>query len=480
MSRALQLTIPKLAGAVSVLAGAATALLLALPTTAGAAVAPSSAGIVYVDGASLRGVCSDTRDRATASVPTRPVCTLARGAALAQAGDTVSLARATYRGPLAAVRSGIPGAPIRFAAAESGVVINAAGGKTGVKVAGLRDLAFSGFTVTGATGQGIWIDAAQRVSFAGLAVTGNTGPGVQVRNSAAVSVTGSRITANKGAGIQELGGVTGALYSTDVITGNGRDGNRYNGDGIQLDSTGTVVRASTISNNGDDATYEHGIYVDETATGFLIEGNVLDGNAASSVKAEGSGVVRYNRMGAAALGMFVDHSTGTGVEISYNVIKGSYRHALHVASGADARVWNNTLINTSTVTTGQPTAVFAAAANKLDLRNNVLSVRTGNARAISVPSATAVAGLTANANWYAGPATTLTVWNGQSATVATWKARSGQDAGSIASGAPVVAADGHVTSANLGRAVGAGLGLTRDLAATPVPARPDLGAYQAI
>jgi hypothetical protein len=480
MSRAPQLTVTKLSGAAAVLAGAATALLLALPTTAGAATLPSTGGNIYVDGASRNGACSDTRDRATASLPSRPVCTLARGAALAQAGDTVHLARATYRSSLAAVRSGTPAAPITFKADESGVVVDAAGGKTGVKVAGLSDLVFSGFSVTGATSQGIWVDAATRVTFDGLTVTANTAPGVQVRNSSTIAVSGSRITDNKGAGIQELGGVNGAVYSADVITGNGRDGNPFNGDGIQLDSNGTVVRGSTISNNGDDPTYEHGIYVDETTTAFLIESNVFEGNAGSNVKAEGNGTVRYNRMGAATLGMFVDHSTGPGVEISYNVIKGSYRHAVHVASGANARIWNNTLANMTTTTTSQPTAVFAVAADRLDLRNNVLAVNAANARAISVPNATAVVDLVADANWYAGPASAINVWNGESSTFADWKARSGKDATSIVSPGVTLAADGHVTSANLGRAAGAGLGLTRDLAAAPVPARPDLGAYQAI
>jgi hypothetical protein len=479
MSRAPQLTVTKLSGAAAVLAGAATALLLAVPATADAAAVPAS-GNVYVDGASRRGVCSDTRDRATASVPSRPVCTLARGTALAQAGDTVHLARATYRGPLAPVRSGTPGAPIRFAADESGVVVDAAGGRTGVKVAGQRDLVFRGFSVTGATGQGVWIDAAERVTFESVAVIGNNAAGIQVRNSGNVTVTGSRIAANKGAGIQELGGVRDAVYSADTITGNGRDGNRYNGDGIQLDSSGTVVRDSKIIGNGDDATYEHGIYADVSATGFLIEGNVLDGNAASSVKAQGSGIVRYNRMGSGSLGMFVGSSTGTGVEISYNVIKGSYRHAVHVASGANARIWNNTLANMTTTTTSQPTAVFAVAADRLDLRNNVLMVNAANARAISVTNATAIVDLVADANWYAGPASAINVWNGESSTFADWKARSGKDATSIVSPGVTLAADGHVTSANLGRAAGAGLGLTRDLAATPVPARPDLGAYQAI
>jgi hypothetical protein len=467
-----------------IVAGGAAALLLALPAPADAAIAPAApAGNVYVDGASRRGACSDTRDRTAAAVPSQPVCTLARAAALALPGDTVHIAAATYRETLTPARSGLPGSPIRFVADAAGVVADAAGGRTGVKVSGFRDLAFSGFTVTGATSQGIWVDAAERVAFNAMTVTRNAAPGVQVRNSSTVTVNGSRISANLGAGIQELGGVSGAVYSADVITGNGRDGNPFNGDGIQLDSAGTVVRGNTITGNGDDATYEHGIYVDETSTGYLIESNVLQGNSASSVKAEGSGTVRYNRMGAGQLGMFVDHSTGTGVEISYNVMSGSYKHALHIAAGANARVWNNTLINTATPLTGQPTAVFVAAADSLDLRNNLLVVPALGGRAISVPSAAAVTGFRAEANWYtAGSGTVLTVWNGQSTTLADWRARTGQDRTTVGSLPPVLDANGRVTSANLGRAAGINLGLPRDIAGTPVPVtgRPDISAYQAI
>ena len=105
MSRAPQLNLPKLAGATAVVAGAATALLLALPATAGAATAPTTGGHVYVDGASRRGACSDSRDRATASVPSKPVCTMARGAALAAAPDLSRYALKRMATPLEVAQS---------------------------------------------------------------------------------------------------------------------------------------------------------------------------------------------------------------------------------------------------------------------------------------------------------------------------------------------------------------------------------------
>ena len=56
----------------------------------------------------------------------------------------------------------------------------------------------------------------------------------------------------------------------------------------------------------------------------------------------------------------------------------------------------------------------------------------------------------------------------------------GQDAASINSAPPAFTADGRVASSNLGAAKGAMLGLTHDLAGTPLPpqAPPDIGAFQ--
>jgi hypothetical protein len=445
-----------------------------------AAAAAPAGGNIYVDGASRRGTCSDTRDRLAAAVPTAPVCTVARGAALAQAGDTVHLAAATYRETLAPAVSGAPAAPIRFAADEAGVVLDAAGTRTALKVAGQHDLAFSGFKVTGATGgQGVWVDNADRVAFASMSISDNAAPGIQVRNSRVVTVDASVVSANKGAGIQELGAVSGAVYSSLQVTNNGHDGQQFNGDGIQLDSTGTIVRGSTITGNGDDATYEHGIYIDDTATGYLVESNVLSGNSGSNIKAEGSGTVRYNRLGQATLGLYVDHSSGTGVELSYNVAVGSYKHAAIVAEGANARFWNNTLVNTNAGTTGQPTAVFVSGATSLDLRNNLLVATAAAGRAVSVPSAAAVAAFKADTNWMGtGSGTTVAVWDNTSVKLADWRTRSGQDKASVASAPPALNADGKVTSANLGKAAGTDLGLTRDVAGTAVPATPDMSAYQ--
>jgi hypothetical protein len=67
-------------------------------------------------------------------------------------------------------------------------------------------------------------------------------------------------------------------------------------------------------------------------------------------------------------------------------------------------------------------------------------------------------------------------------TLTTWRARTGQDARSLTSWAPMLDADLRVTSTNWGARRGDNLGLATDFAGQPRPATGpvDVGAYNAI
>ena len=73
-------------------------------------------------------------------------------------------------------------------------------------------------------------------------------------------------------------------------------------------------------------------------------------------------------------------------------------------------------------------------------------------------------------------------WNGARVTFPQWRTLSHGDAASLDSAPPAFDAAGRVTSANLGAARGITLGLTHDLAGTPLPtlSPPDISAFQRI
>ena len=468
---------------------AALALVAAGVTVVAPAAGGAGAGAeVWVDGSSPS--CSDGFSRMQATSPLTPWCSVARAVAAggAVAGDTVRVLPGTYAGEVRPATSGTPDAPLRITAPRGGVTLHGAAASAAVKLVGVTDIAIEGLTVTGAASQGVWAYNAQRVTLDGLVVEGNPGHGVQIRESSAVTVTRSRITGNGGAGIFETPGTTGGRYVSNEVRGNGINGDPYNGDGLQVGGTGTYVAGNTVVGNGDPGPYEHGIYLGPSASGAVVEGNVVSGNAGSNVKAAGSdGLVRYNRLEGGRLGLVVSDNP-TPVTAYYNLIFGSYQHAVLVTTGttpARARLWNNTIVVTSrSGSSGDGSAIFVKAAASLDLRNNVVAYASADnaGSALSVVDAKQLGGFTSNNNWFSStdPEGRHLAWNGARLTLTKWK-RNGQDGKSIASAPPALDGDGRVVSANLGRRKGQGLGLARDYAGTPVPSgvAPDVGAYQA-
>jgi parallel beta-helix repeat protein len=441
---------------------------------------PTDGTHLYVDGASRNGRCSDRRPRVVAMHPTAPLCTLSRASALAEPGDIIHIAGATYRESLVPSRSGSVSKPISFVADSSDVVIDAQGGRTGIKVVARSYVNFSGMTVTGAATQGIWVDGSVRVTFSSLTVKENRGPGIQLRNSIGTTIRQSSIIGNLGAGVQELKSNEGSHLLDNTISRNGWDSKPYNGDGIQLVGSGAIVRGNTITGNGDNSVFEHGLYA-SAAADYLIERNIFANNAAANIKAQGSGTVRYNRLGTATTGIYVDHNGDLGVKIYYNVLGGSFRNGAFFGDQTKADVWNNTIVNDTTEANGQPTAVFVRASRKLDLRNNLLISRITTGRAIAIPSVASVRDFTSEANWYAASNIAKPmVWGSASISFMRWKQATSQDRTSLASLPPVLSAEGRIASSNLGANRGDRVGLPQDITGSPIPAgfAPTIGAYQ--
>ncbi len=449
---------------------------------AGAAFASDGGYVLWVDQANSS--CTNALAREQVSRAT-PWCTLQRAAEASRAGDTVRVMPGRFQGTVRPAASGTASAPIRFVTTSDAVVIDAAGAAVGVKIVGVSWVSFEGFTVTGAAGQGVFVDGASGVTLTHLDVSGNGTYGVQARASA-LRISGSSISGNGMAGISELSGSIGNVYEGNTIRGNGKDGRLYNGDGIQLNGTGATVRNSSICDNGDPGQFEHGIYAGSSSSAYLIESNTLEGNAASDIKAAGSGgTVRYNRLADSRFGL-VFSDNGKPVSAYYNLVAGKFQHAVFFTSGATAaraELWDNTIVQTGRLgSTGDTSAVFINAARLADIRNNLICYAGRDGRGVALYFKDASrATLVSNTNWLCGGDRQGRSFalNGVRTTLGGWHTASGQDAASLSTLAVSFDAGFHVTSRNVGARRGQPLGLERDYAGFEVSTRtPDIGAFQ--
>jgi hypothetical protein len=453
-------------------------LLLAIPGVA-------QASDVYVNPA--RAGCSDSATAVVASDASTPWCSLTPAARLARPGDVVHVAAATYAAQFRPLVSGTPQAPITYQA-DGDVTIGGPAGVVSVMLVGVHDVVLRGVTVLAAAPQAVWIDSAARVVLDGDTVTNSAGTGVQVKAGTAVTVTHSRLVDNSRAGFVEMAQAFGTTLSASTVSGNGRDGQQYNGDGVGLNGTGGTVVDNTISGNGDGVGFEHGIYAGATANGYLIARNQIGNNAGADIKAAGGpGVVEDNRLTSSMFGLVLSDNPAF-VTVEYNLVQGRFQHGILVttgATGARAQLWNNTVQQTGRSTSsGNASAVFVVSAAQLEVRNNLFAYTNPDllGSAFLLNDKTLVGSFVADTNWYASPDPNQlrVAWNGARVTFANWRSLSGQDGASLTSAPPAFTADGRVASANLGAAKGTALGLTHDLVGTPLPALapPDMSAFQ--
>ena len=437
---------------------------------------------LWVDGANPN--CADTLTPAGVSRQT-PWCTIRRAAEAARIGDTIEVMPGRYPGTVRPAGSGTVARPIRFLAPLGGVVIDAAGADVAVKIVGVSWISVEGFTVTGAAGQGVYVDDADGVLLSGLDITGNGTYGVQARASG-LRVADSMISRNGLAGISELTGSSGNEYEGNTIIGNGKDGRPYNGDGIQLSGTGATIRGNAIRENGDPGLFEHGIYAGPSSAAYLIESNTVERNAGSDIKAAGSGgTIRYNRLADSRLGLvFADN--GAPVSAYYNIVAGTFQHAVFLTSGttaAQAKLWDNTIVQRERPdVSGDSSVVFINAAHLADLRNNIIcsAGRTEDVAAVHLKDV-AHATLVSNTNWFCGrgSANRRFAVDGVRTTLDGWRVATDGDENSLSTSTPSFDSRFHVASRNVGARKGEPLGLPRDYAGAPVSAHaPDIGAFE--
>ena len=303
-----------------------------------------------------------------------------------------------------------------------------------------------------------------------------------------MTITHSRLINNARAGLLDMSPARGTVLRDSLVSANGRDGRRYDGDGVELNSTGAVVTGNTITHNGDSAGFEHGIYAGASADHYAITGNTIGGNAGADIKAAGGpGLVADNRLNSGLFGVVLSDNPAP-VTVQYNLIQGRFQHGVLLTTGhapARARLWNNTVRQTGRSTSsGNASAVFVASAAQLDLRNNLISYTNPDAlgTALMINDRSLVGSFLSLTNWYSSTdgSRRRLAWNGSRVTFVQWRSLSGQDASSIDSRPPAFATSGRVASRNMGAGRGTRLGLAHDLAGTALKqgARPDIGAFQ--
>ena len=110
---------------------------------------------------------------------------------------------------------------------------------------------------------------------------------MQIKAGTGVTVVRSSLVGSARAGLMEMSQAVGTTLSASTVSGNGKDGQQYNGDGVGLNGSGASVVDCTITSNGDGVGFEHGIYAGPTANGYTIARNEIGANAGADIKAAG-------------------------------------------------------------------------------------------------------------------------------------------------------------------------------------------------
>ena len=271
----------------------------------GAVAAPAAPTILYVDGSNPS--CSD----GGAGSAAQPFCTLAKGAGVALAGQTVLVAGGSYAGGVSVGHSGVAGSPVTLRAA-SGATVTVSGGVHGFTVSSKAYVTIEGFEVTGTSGTGIQVTGSSHVtisgnhvSFAGHPVSSQTRQGIQLSNTSDSLVSGNVTDHNSEAGIQLTNGSTRDTVAGNDSFANARGYTRA-APGIDLRAPGNTaignlahgnedsgIQSYTGGSGGlivDNLTYgngDHGID-DLNVPGQRIIGNTVYGNVAAGINVEGS------------------------------------------------------------------------------------------------------------------------------------------------------------------------------------------------
>ncbi|NUP53346.1 MAG: hypothetical protein HOW97_39395 [Catenulispora sp.] len=278
---------------------------LAATATVAATAWPAAAQTgYYVSGAAG---CSDSGP----GTQGQPFCTISKAAAVATAGQTVSVEPGTYHEQVTVKNSGTAGSPIVFQAVSPGTV-TVTGGTNGFLVSGKSYVTIDGFAVTGTTGVGVKLASSNHltvtdttVTYSGQQVKGQNAAGFDLNGVTASTVAANHSDHNSFYGFHVAGSSTGVSLLHNEASFNA-EGWQRNANGIDVIAPGNLVVGNILHDNedsglqfytggdnnvaADNVIYnngDHGID-DLNVTGGVLTGNTVFHNCTDGINVEGT------------------------------------------------------------------------------------------------------------------------------------------------------------------------------------------------
>ena len=305
----------------------------------GAGPARAADATLYVDRAAT--ACSDKGS----GTQSQPFCTIGAAAKVAMAGQTVLIASGTYAENVTVANSGIPSAPIVFAAA-SGPSVTVTGGAHGFTIPSKSWITVHGITVTGTSSDGIYVSnssnitlSGDHVTFAGQPINGQVARGIRLSGATNPVVTGSVLDHNSEAGIYLSDGTTGAQIVGNELFANARQYTRA-APGIDVRTVGNTI-AWNISHDNEDS----GLQFYPGAANNLVIGNVLYHNG-------DHGIDDYQATGQRIIGNSVYRNVTAGINLEGGSSGGFLANNVSVDNGINSPRTSSNIRVDSTSTNG--------------------------------------------------------------------------------------------------------------------------------
>lgn len=252
---------------------------------------------------------------------------------------------------------------------------------SGIHVDGSATPVIEGNTITGSTGNGVYLAANTRATVRENRIEGNGGSGIHVRDNAEPEISGNVICSNAENGIFSCGDSSGRVLNNE-ISENGHkgiyvlenaapfiDGNTIFGntqEGISVVCTSKV----TASNNDIHDNQWAGVFAGETAK-LLLHGNTIYRNheavcVGDEAEVAITGNVLYENEHS---GIIARNSSSIYVEA--NSIRSNAAHGISASNSAAGDLYDNQIANNGL------RGVHVAGTADLDIRSNTIS---GNGR----------------------------------------------------------------------------------------------------
>lgn len=259
-----------------------------------------------------------------------PYCTIAKGTSRLQPGQTLYIGNGTYLEQVKVTVSGTPSAPITVTSMPSTSPVVGTGQVNGIYLASRSYVTVSGLTVSGTTGDGVYVTGSQDITLSGLHVTASGQPtstgyakGMKIIGTTASTISGNTVDHNTDSGIYLAQGSTGDTISGNTVYANARGYTRA-APGIDLRSGGNSVLGNLTHDNEDS-----GIQLYTGSDNSLVAGNV-------SYRNGDHGIDDYQATGQRIVGNSVYRNTTAGINLEGGSTGGTVANNISVDNGLNS------------------------------------------------------------------------------------------------------------------------------------------------